>query len=81
MRRMAEAPADVALERHRCEVRWCIRMGADAFQAWFKGRGDAPSVAKARGSREAAERLLRDVKQQARLGNTGQPGEWKEPPP
>lgn len=67
-----------AENRHRCEVRECIRMGFPAFKAWFEGQDGKPSVTKVR-SKEAAERLWRDVKQQASLGNTGKPGEWIEP--
>ncbi|MGV8823014.1 hypothetical protein [Methylibium petroleiphilum] len=64
--------------RHRCEVRECIRMGFPAFKAWFAGADGKPSVGKAR-SEDAARRLWNDVKQQASLGNTGQPGEWIDP--
>lgn len=63
--------------RHRCEVRECIRMGFTAFKAWFAGGDGKPSVAKARGE-DAARRLWADVKAQAGLGNTGKPGEWIE---
>lgn len=57
--------------RHRCETRWCITQGAAWFTEYIKG------VAKARG-KEAAQQLLRDVKQQHQLGNTGSPGDWRE---
>lgn len=65
--------ADTASEehRHRCEVRWCIRQGRE----WFDGY--ITEVAKERG-KEAAQRLLRDVKAQARAGNTGTDGAWVE---
>lgn len=69
----------IAEERHRCEVRWCIRQGAAWFKAW--AAGDPPrvkSLSQARGE-PAARRLVQAVIEQARLGNTGQPGEWKEP--
>lgn len=63
--------------RHREEVRWCIRQGAAWFKAW--AAGDPPrvkSLSQARGAL-AAKRLVRDVIEQARRGNTGQAGEWK----
>ena len=50
--------------RHQCEVRGCIRQGAE----WFKGY--VRRVSAARG-REAARRLMADVKAQAAAGNTG----------
>lgn len=58
--------------RHRCEVRWCIRNGADWFKDYIK------AVRQQRGQ-EAAQLLWDDVKHQARLGSRGGPGEWKEP--
>jgi hypothetical protein len=57
--------------RHRCEVRWCIKNGRQWFDAYL------PKVAKERG-KDAAQRLLRDVKDQAVLGNTGKPGDWRQ---
>ncbi len=71
-------PAEIERHRHRCEVRWCIRMGFEAFERWFKGGDGKPSLAKAR-SEEAARALWRDVKAQAGLGNAGRPGEWIDP--
>lgn len=68
---------EIERQRHRCEVRWCIAMGFQAFKAWFAGSDGKPSVAKVRGE-DAARLLWNDVKQQAGLGNTGQPGEWIE---
>lgn len=56
--------------RHQCEVRWCIRQGAEWFKDYVRG------VASARG-KEAASRLRIDVKRQAAAGNSGEQGEWK----
>ena len=55
--------------RHECEVRHCIRQGREWFENYLKG------VAKARG-KEAATRLLADVKDQAKKGNKGEAGDW-----
>jgi hypothetical protein len=59
-------------ERHRCEVRWCISRGSEWFGGYIK------EVAKIRG-KAAAQRLLRDVKEQAALGNEGATGDWRLP--
>lgn len=71
-------PSETERHRHRCEVRWCIRMGFPAFKAWFDGADGKASLAKAR-SKEAAAQLWRDVKAQAGLGNAGRLGEWIDP--
>lgn len=55
--------------RHQCEVRWCIRQGAEWFKTYVRG------VTTARG-REAARRLAADVKAQAIAGNTGEQKQW-----
>lgn len=55
--------------RHQCEVRYAIKQGRDWFERYLTG------VAKARG-KHAATRLLADVKDQARKGNTGEAGSW-----
>ena len=69
---------EIERHRHRCEVRWCIAMGFQAFKAWFDGADGKPSLAKAR-DKDAAARLWRDVKAQAGMGNAGRPGEWIDP--
>jgi len=61
---------DIEQERHSCEVRWCISRGRGWFDSYVK------DVAKIRG-RDAAMRLIRDVKEQASLGNGGEPGDWR----
>ena len=55
--------------RHQCEVRWCIRQGAEWFKGYVRG------VSTARG-REAARRLTVDVKAQAAAGNDGEINRW-----
>lgn len=57
--------------RHQCEVRWCLRQGADWFRSYIQ------AVKQERGV-EAARRLWEDVKQQHALGNRGEPGCWME---
>jgi len=55
-------------EKHRCEVRYILRMaGPKKFMA---------QVAKARG-REAADRLWQIVLEQYQLGNRGDVGDWR----
>lgn len=66
-----------AEHRYRCEVRWCIRMGGKAFQAWFFGDADRPSFEKMRGE-AAALKFRADVRAQVAAGNTGEPGMWIE---
>lgn len=63
---------DLDVERHRCEVRFCIRGGREWFGGYIK------DIAKIRG-KAAAQRLLRDVKEQASLGNEGAQGDWRLP--
>jgi hypothetical protein len=58
------------LHRHRCEVRWCLSRGREAFDAY------KVKVAEKRGER-AAERLIRDVNSQAAAGNRGKWGDWR----
>jgi hypothetical protein len=60
--------ADVEEQRHRTEVRMCLRMGREKFEAYVKGM-----------KKERAQRLWRDVKQQHQLGNEGAAGDWREP--
>ncbi len=60
---------DAELERHRCEVRQCIRMGFEPFREFIKG-------VKAKRGEEAAGRLWRDVREQAARGNKGEAGCW-----
>lgn len=58
-------------DRHRCEVRMCLAKGFTWFETFIK------DVKRVRG--ESAARLLwDDVKAQARLGNVGKPGDWRE---
>ncbi len=64
--------------RHRCEVRWCLRQGREWFERYIKGDANTKSLAAARKSREAAQRLWDDVRTQAAAGNTGKPGQWFE---
>ncbi len=69
--------------RHECEVRWLIRK----FIAERAARGKAKAaeaverylrlVADKRGS-SAAERLRLDAREQLRLGNRGEDGDWRE---
>ncbi|HSC06793.1 MAG TPA: hypothetical protein VLD59_08200 [Steroidobacteraceae bacterium] len=59
------------LYRHQCEVRWCISKGREFFDVYVR------DVAAARG-RAAAKALIRDVKAQASLGNTGEWSDWRE---
>lgn len=56
--------------RHQCEVRWCISRGAEWFGGYLVG------IKQKRGA-EAAQALLRDVKDQARLGDEGAAGDWR----
>ncbi len=66
-------PDNTEQHRHRTEVRWCLRQGRAWLDGYVKG------VADKRG-REAAQRLWTDVREQARAGNTGEPGMWIESP-
>lgn len=59
------------VHRHQCEVRHCLRMGADWFAEYIK------AAAKVRG-KEAARLLYDEVRAQARMGNKGAAGEWRE---
>ena len=65
----ADAEAQAAEYRHRCEVRYVCAQGpaADGYLAM---------VAKRR-SPEAADRLRRDAREQYRLGNRGAWGDWR----
>lgn len=58
-------------ERHRCEVRYWLARGPDAFRAAL------PDMTRRRGA-EAVKRLRDEVRQQYALGNRGERGEWKE---
>jgi hypothetical protein len=55
--------------RHKCEVRHCIRMGATGFKRYIDG------MDKTRG-KERTSSLYRDVVDQAKRGNKGDPGAW-----
>ena len=60
--------------RHRCEVRavlrWRVTEGSDWVKAWLD---DLPAWR----SKAAAEQLRADVLEQWRLGNRGEPGDWR----
>lgn len=66
----ADAEAQAAEERYRCEVRYACSLGPDAA-AFFR------DVAARRGQ-EAAERLRRDAREQCRRGNRGLWGDWRD---
>jgi hypothetical protein len=57
--------------RHQCEVRWCLRQG----RAWF---GEYVAGVKQKRGEAAAKALWADVMRQAKLGNTGRPGDWRK---
>lgn len=69
-RAAAEAQAAAYLERyrHECEVRWCC---ANASRV----REYVEDVRAKRGD-EAADRLYADAREQYRLGNRGEVGQW-----
>lgn len=66
-----KSPEAAETTRHQCEVRHCIRMGADWFTDYIK------AVAKARG-KDSAQHLYDEVRAQARLGNEGAAGDWRD---
>lgn len=57
--------------RHRCEVRWCLSRGRDAFDLY------KVEVAKKRGDAAAAA-MIRAVNIQAAAGNRGEWGDWRD---
>jgi hypothetical protein len=63
--------------RHRCEVREWLRRGKDKDAEWLTGL--IKGIAAKRG-KPAAERLWRDIRQQWKLGNRGEFGDWRDGP-
>jgi len=62
-------------ERHRCEIREWLRRGRDKPKEWVVDL--LRDIAKRRG-KPAAQRIGRDLSQQWKAGNRGEPGDWRQ---
>lgn len=65
---------DEATDRHRSEVREWIRRGIGKDKEWLQGV--MKGISKVRG-KPAAEQLWRDIREQWKRGNRGEPGDWR----